>query len=96
MVVEGLSFGDEFATDGCAACADRTYHLSVVVIERDHDGSLDFTPRDRTHEFHGFFSCFGETFGPDLDRTVVVDVDRSAADNVPFVSGIENHLAVLL
>ena len=95
VVVECLAFGDEFAADGCAACAYGADHLGVVVVESYDDWSFDFATDYGSHEFHRFLGCIGKAFGADLDGAVVVDVDRSAADNVPFVSGIEDHLAVL-
>ena len=96
MVEECLSFGDEFAADGCAASADGADHFGVVVVEGDYDGGFGLAPDDGTHEFHRFFSCFGETFGADLDGAVVVDVDRTAGYNIPFVPGVKDDLAVLL
>ncbi len=96
VVVECLAFGDEFAADGCAACTDGADHLGIVVVEGDNDGSLDFATDDGSHEFHRFFACFGEAFCSDLDGAVVVDVDRAAFDDIPFVSGVKNHFAVLI
>ena len=76
--------------------AYSTDHLGVVVVEGDDDRGFDFAADDGSHEFHRFLGCVGKAFGADLDGAVVVDVYRPATDDVPFVSGVEDHFAVLV